>query len=239
MRIVSTDVSSTTGENQTRVILSTCESSSTCRESTAAVDAPDVAPSSRRKCSCPSRPFTTSRCAPFRRRVSFSEAAVIGTDDRHATIMQNDDSTSSRRDREGDNDNGERETYDIWQTDDSSAGRSDDGYSESAPRIDNYAENYCVSDCTSNNNKSQRTHSDNTDELAVESNGRMRGEWVGKNDVCRVNHIDNKTKKVDEEDIISNEDLSNFIYKDVDSTGRDEYRMRGGCNGCCCGVREK
>lgn len=235
MRIVSTDISSATDENQTRVILSTCESSSTCRESAATVDAPDVAPPSRRKCSCPSRPLTASRCAPFRRRVSFSEAAVARTDDRcrHATIMQNDDdSTSSRRDAEGGNNNGERDTYDIWQADDSSAGRSDD--SESAPRIDNYAENYCISDCASNNNKGQLTHSANIDELAVGSDERER--WIGKNDSCQTNRADDNTRKAeDEEDVTSNEDLSSFIRKD----STDEYRMRGGCNGCCCGAHKK
>lgn len=85
--------------------------------------------------------------------------------------MQNDDPTSSHRDngKESEN-NGNRETfYDIWQADDSSVGRSDDGYSESTPRLDNYAENCFVSDCASN--RGQRSHPENIDETSESDRG--------------------------------------------------------------------
>lgn len=243
LRIVSTYISSTTGEDRTRVIVSACESSSSCRESrTAASDTPDIASSSKRKCLCPSRPLTANRGAPFRRRVSFSDATVIGIDGgdaRCATIMQNDDLTSARRDNDREIENKvEQETfYDIWQADDSSIGRSDDGYSESTPRIDNYAEDRCrISGCTFNN-KGQSSQSENIGEQTVESDGRMWGEWAGNDDVCPTDRLaGNKTKT--DEDIVW-KDLSNSTHKNVESIGRDEYRMRGGCGGCCCGAREK
>lgn len=254
LRIMSTDISNTTGENRTKVIVSTCESSSPSRESrNVAVDIPDIAPSSRRKCSCPSRPLTTIRCAPFRRRVSFSDTtAFIGTadDDRYrcaTIIMQDDDPTNSchGNDRESESNSRERESfdYDIWQADDSSTGRSDDGYSESTPRIDNYAESRCVSGCTFDNGEVQRSHSEDIDEQTIESNGRARGGWSGESDVCSaVRAIENEKQeisKVDEDDTVSNDNLLNHIHEDVDSIVDDEHRMRGGCGGCCCGAREK
>jgi len=246
LRIVSTDISST-GEDRTRVIVSACESSSSCRESrTAAVDTSDIASSSRRKCLCPSRPLTTNRCAPFRRRVSFSDATVIGIDgddDRCRRTMQDDLASTCRDDDREIESKVERETfYDIWQADDLSTGRSDDGYSESTPRIDNYAENRCkISGCTFNNNKDQRTQSENIGEQTVESDERTRGEWTNNDDVCPsvTDRIAGNKARNDEVDTVWNEDLSNSTHKNIDSIGRDEYRMRGGCGGCCCGVREK
>ncbi|XP_070168797.1 uncharacterized protein [Polyergus mexicanus] len=214
-------------------------------------DIPDTASSSRRKCSCPSRRLTAIRCAPFRRRVSFSDtAAFIGTvADHHcrrATIMQDDDPASSCHDngRESESNSRERENfdYDIWQADDSSTGRSDDGYSESTPRIDNYAESRCVSGCTFDNGKSQRSHSEDIDGQTIESDGCRREEWGGESDVCSTIHMTEnkkqKMRKVDEDDTVSNEDLSNHIHKDIDSIVDNEHRMRGGCGGCCCGARE-
>ncbi|KYN14837.1 Cysteine and glycine-rich protein 2, partial [Trachymyrmex cornetzi] len=245
LRIVSTDISSTTGEERTRVIVSACESSSSCRESrTAAVDTSNIAPPSRRKCLCPSRPLTANRCAPFRRRVSFSDATVIGTDgddDRCRRTMQDDDLRSTCRDDDREIESkAERETfYDIWKADDSSTGRSDDGYSESTPRIDNYAETRCrVSGCTFNNNKSQRLQSENINEQTVERDEHTRGEWTGNGDVCPTDRIAGNKARNDEDDTMWNENLSNSSHKNVDSIGRNEYRMRGGCGGCCCGARE-
>lgn len=250
LRIVSTDVSSTAGENRTRVIVSACESSSSCRGSrTAAVDTTDVAPSSRRKCLCPSRPLTANRCAqPFRRRVSFSDSTVIGIDgedDRCCRTMQDDDIESACRDNDREIESKtERETfYDIWQADISSIGRSDDGYLESTPRIDNYAENRCgVSGCTFNSNKGQRSQSENIgEEQTVESDGLTRRErTAGNGDVCPVDRIAGNKARSNEDNTVWNEELSNSIHKNVDSIGRDEYRMRGGCGGCYCGAaREK
>ncbi|XP_029154722.1 uncharacterized protein LOC114927834, partial [Nylanderia fulva] len=248
LRIMSTDISNTTGENRTKVIVSTCESSS-CRESrNVAVDIPDIAPSSGRKCSCPSRPSTAIRCAPFRRRVSFSDTtAFIGTaadDYRCATIMQDDDPRSSCHDNGRESESNiarEREKnfdYDIWQADDSSTGRSDDGYSESTPRIDNYAENCRASGCTFD--EGQR--SEDIDEQTIENDyGRVRGDWRGEDDVCSaVRAIENEKQEIRKDDIVlkSNENLLNHIRKDVDSIVDDEHRMRGGCGGCCCGARE-
>ncbi|XP_071554035.1 uncharacterized protein [Temnothorax nylanderi] len=243
---------STTGENRTRVIVSACESSSSCRESrtaaaAAVADTPDIASSSRRKCLCPSRPLTANRCAPFRRRVSFSDATVIGTDcddDRchRTTVMQDDDLTSTCRDNDREIENkAERETfYDIWQADDASTCKSDDGYSESTPRIDNYAEDRCgVSGCTFNSDKGQSSQSGNIGEQTVESDERTRGEWVGNGDVCPTDRLAGSKARNDEDDTVWNENLSNSIHKNVDLLGRDEYRMRGGCGGCCCGAREK
>lgn len=228
--------------------VSACESSSSCRESrTAAADTPEIAFSSRRKCLCPSRPLTANRCAPFHRRVSFSDATdVIGIDDdddrcRRATIMQDDDLTSTCRDNDRELENkAERETfYDIWQADNSSTGRSDDGYSESTPRTDNYAEDRCrVSGCTFNNNKGQSSQSENIGEQTLENDGRTQGEWADNGDVCSTNLVGNKTRN-DEDDTVWNENLSNSTHKNVDSIGRDEYRMRGGCGRYCCGAREK
>lgn len=237
LRIVSTDISST-GEDRTKVILSTCESSSYREFRNVAVDTTDALSSSR-KCSCPSRPLTTSRCAPFRRRVSFCDAAVIGaTADDHChrvTIMQNDDLTSSRRDDRELEDNEDQKTfYDIWQADDSSAGRSDDGYSESTPKLDNYAENRSVSSCASS--KGQRSHPENINEQIIENDGCARERWDGKSDVCPANSIaENKTRNVGE-DTMLNEDLSSPSYKNIDSISCDQYRMRGGCGACCCGT---
>ncbi|GAB1859120.1 Cysteine and glycine-rich protein 2 [Camponotus japonicus] len=245
LRIMSIDISNSTGENRAKVIVSTCESSSLCRESrTIAVDTPDIAPSSTRECSCPSRPLTTIRCAPFRRRVSFSDTTAFietAADHRHrrATIMQDDNPTSPCHDnsRELENKSRERENfdYDIWQKDDSSVGRSDDGYSENTPRIDNYTENPCTFD----NNKCQRSHSEDIDEQTIE-NGCRRKEWSSESDVClAVRATENKKgeiRKID--DIVSNEDLLNHVHKDVDSVIDDEHRMRGGCGGCCCGARD-
>jgi hypothetical protein len=231
------------------VIVSACESSFSCRECrTAAVDTADVAPPSRRKCPCPLRPLTANRCAqPFRRRVSFSDATVIGTDDdddRCCRTMQDDDLASTRRDNDREIESKtERETfYDIWQADDSSIGRSDDGYSESTPRIDNYVENRCrVSGCTFNNNKDQRSQSENIgEEQTVESDGRTKEEWTtGNGDVCPADHIAGNKARSEENDTVWNEDVLNATHKNVDSIGSDEYRMRGGCGGCCCGAREK
>lgn len=248
MRIASTDISSTTGGERTRVIVSGCESSSSCRESRTAVPgAPDIASSSKRKCLCPSRPLTADRCAPFRRRVSFSDATVIGIDGddeccRRATIMQDDGLTSARRDSDREIENKvERETfYDIWQADDSSTGRSDDGYSENTPRIDNYAEGRCrVSGCALNSDKGRSSRSENIGEQTVESDGRARGEWAGNGDVCPADRLAGNEARNDEDDTAWNEDLSNSTRKNVESIDRDEYRMRGGCGGCCCGAREK
>lgn len=245
LRIVSTDISSTTGEDRTRVIVSACESSSSCRESrTAVADTPeDTAPSSRRKCLCPSRPLTTNRCAPFRRRVSFSDATVIDDDRcRRTTIMQDDDLASTCHDNDRETESKvERETfYDIWQADDSSTGKSDDGYSESTPKIDNYAESCCkVSGCTFNSNKGQRSQSENIGEQTVENDGRALEEWASNGDVCPADRVAGSKARNDENNTVWNEDLSNSTRKDVDSIGRDEYRMRGGCSGCCCGAREK
>lgn len=239
LRIVSTDISST-GEDRTRVIVSACESSSSCRESRTAAD---TVSSSRRRCLCPSRPLTANRGTPFRRRVSFSDATVIeNDDDRRATIMQDDDLTTTCRDNDREIENKvERETfYDIWQADNLSTGRSDDGYSESTPRIDNYTENRCkVSDCTFNNNKGQSSQSENIGEQTVESDGRARREWVGNNDVCPADRLAGNETRNGEDDTVWDEDLSNSTHKNVDSISRDEYRMRGGCGGCCCGAREK
>lgn len=248
---MSTDISNTTGENRMKVIVSTCESSSSCRESrNVAVDIPDIAPSSGRKCSCPSRPSTAIRCAPFRRRVSFSDTtAFIGTtdDDRYrcATIvMQDDDPTNSshgdRRESESNARGRDNFDYDIWQADDSSTGRSDDGYSESTPRIDNYAKNHYASGCTFDNDKGQRSRSEDIDEQTIESDGRARGEWSGEDDVCSaVRAIENEKREIRKDDTVSNENLLSHIHKDVDSIVDDERRMRGGCGGCCCGAREK
>jgi len=155
--------------------------------------------------------------------------------------MQDDGLTSSCRGNDPtESDNGERETfYDIWQADDLSTGKSDDGYSESTPRFDNYAENHCTSSCISNNssNKSQRSHSGgNIDVRTIEADERARGGWASnKGDICPVNCLaDGRTRKVDEDDTAPNE---NLIHKDVDSIGcKDELRMRGGCGGCCCGA---
>lgn len=245
LRIMSTDIANSTSENRTKVIVSTCESSPFCRESrTTTVDIPDIAPSPRRECSCPLRPLTTIRRAPFRRRVSFNDTTVfIGTavDHRyHRTIMQDDDPTSPCHDdgKKPESNSRERENfdYDIWQTDDSSAGRSDDGYSENTPRIDNYAENSCTFD----NDKSQR--SENFDEQTIESGGCRRGKWNGENDVCLAVCVTEDKKeeirKIDEANTVSNEDLLN-VHKDVDSIVDDEHRMRGGCSGCCCAARDK
>lgn len=243
LRVVSTDISST-GEDRMRVIVSSCESSSTCCESrTAAADTPDTASSSKRKCLCPSRP--ANRCAPFRRRVSFSNATVIESDDDHchcAAIMQDDDLTSTCRDNDRDIENKvERETfYDIWQADDSSTGRSDDGYSENTLRLDNYAEDRRrVSGCTFNSNKGQSSQSENIGEQIVASDGRTQGEWTGNGDVCPTDRLAGNEARNDEVDTVWNEDLSNSTHKNVDSVDRDEYRMRGGWSGCCCGAREK
>ena len=244
LRIVSTDISSTTGEERTRVIVSACESSSSCRESrTAAVDTSDIAPSSRRKCLCPSRPLTANHCAPFRRRVSFSDATVIGTDgdDDRCRTMQDDDLTSTYRDDDREIESkAERETfYDIWKADDLLTGRSDDGYSESTQRIDNYTETRCrVLDCTFNN-KSQRSQSENINEQTVERDEHTRGEWTGNGDVSPMDRIAGNKERNDEDDIMWNENLSNSSHKNVDSIGCNEYHMRGSCGGCCYGAREK
>ncbi|XP_032682629.1 uncharacterized protein LOC116849501 [Odontomachus brunneus] len=218
-----------TGENRTRVTLSTCESA-TSRESRTAV--PDIP---RRKCSClPLAVASRNPCVPSRRRVSFSDAVV---DHDRRTIMQND-LTCSRHDNSCRADNGERETfYDIWQADDSVAGRSDDGY-ESTPRIDNYSENR-VSGYTFNKG---RDSSENVDENVVRD-GRMRDtqDGDGESDVRSADRVaEDMEEKIEYEDgTMSNEDVSNsFSYKDVDSIGRDECRMRGGCGGCCGAPRE-
>ncbi|EZA61414.1 Cysteine and glycine-rich protein [Ooceraea biroi] len=162
------------------------------------------------------------------------------------TIDTSDTASSSGRSSCRDNDpgesqdNGERETfYDMWQADDSSAGRSDDGYSESTPRFDSYTENHCVSGYISNKNssKGQRSHSESIDARTVENDGRARGGWAGnKGDVRSAERLaETRARKVDENGTMSNEDLSNLIHKDVDSIGcNDEYRMRGGCGGRCC-----
>ncbi|TGZ50451.1 Cysteine and glycine-rich protein 2 [Temnothorax longispinosus] len=181
------------------------------------------------------------------RRVSFSDATVIGTDcddDRchRTTVMQDDDLTSTCRDNDKEIENkAERETfYDIWQADDASTCKSDDGYSESTPRIDNYAEDRCgVSGCTFNSDKGQSSQSGNIGEQTVESDERTRGEWVGNGDVCPADRFAGSKGRNDEDDTVWNENLSNSIHKNVDLLGRDEYRMRGGCGGCCCGAREK
>ncbi|XP_025074574.1 uncharacterized protein LOC105429261 [Pogonomyrmex barbatus] len=243
LRIVSTDISSTTGEDRMRVIVSACESSSSCCESkTAAADVPDIASTSRRKCPCPSRPLTANRCGSFRRRVSFSDAAVVGTatDDycRRPAIMQDDDLTSMCRDNDETENKVEREAfYDIWKADDSSTGRSDDGYSENMPRIDNHAENCCVSGSTFNN-KGRYSQSENICERTVVNDGRTREEWVDNGDVCLADRIAGSKARNNEDDTAWNENLSNLTHEDVDSIGRDEHRMRGGCSGCCCGTRE-
>ncbi|XP_039315311.1 uncharacterized protein LOC105196742 [Solenopsis invicta] len=159
--------------------------------------------------------------------------------------MQDDDLASTRRDNDREIENKtERETfYDIWQADDSSTGRSDDGYSESTPRIDNYAENHCrVSGCTFNDNdKGQRSQSENIgEEQTVESDGRTKEEWTtGNGDVCPADRIAGNKARSEENDIAWNEDVLNATHKNIDSIGSDEYRMRGGCGGCCCGAREK
>jgi len=178
--------------------------------------------------------------------VSFSDATVIGTaaaadDDHRRAVMQDDGLTSSCRANDPISeisDNGERETfYDIWQADDSSVGKSDDGYSESTPRFDNYAENHCASSYVPNNNgtgKHQRSHPGNVDLRSIEGDARARGGWASsKGDVCPANRlVDSRTKKVDEDDTAPNENP-----KDADSIGcKDEHRMRGGCGGCCCGA---
>ncbi|KYQ52954.1 hypothetical protein ALC60_07680 [Trachymyrmex zeteki] len=156
--------------------------------------------------------------------------------------MQDDDLTSTCRDDDREIESkAERETfYDIWKADDSSTGRSDDGYSESTPRIDNYAETRCrVSGCTFNN-KSQRSQSENINEQTVERDEHTRGEWIGNGDVCPTDRIAGNKARNDEDDTMCvwNENLSNSSHKNVDSIGRNEYRMRGGCSGCCCGARE-
>lgn len=244
LRIVSTDIFSATlpGENRTKVIPFTCKSSSYCEFRNVAVNTADIALSSIRKCLCPSRPLTTSRCTPFRRRVSFCDAAVIGTASndhcRRTTIMQNNDLTGSHCDngKESENNEDQETFYDIWQADDSLTGRSDDGYSESMPRLNNCAENCSVSDCASN--RGQRSHSEDIDET-IESDERAQEGWDGKGNIYPTNRIaENKTRKVDEDNTMSNDDLSNLAYKNVDSISCDEYRMRGGC-GACCGTCEK
>lgn len=234
LRIVSTDISST-GENRTRVTLSTCESPISS-ESGAAVSTNIP----RRKCSClPLAAASRSPCVSSRRRVSFSDAVVEATaiDHDRRTIMQND-LACSRRENGGGADDGERETfYDIWQADDSAAGRSDD---EGTPRIDNYSKNR-VSGCAFNKG---RDSSGNIDET-VTRDGRMRDAQGSdrESDVCTADRIaeDAASKLVYEDDAMSNEDVCNFSnYKDVDSIGlRDECRMRGGCGGCCGAPREK
>lgn len=226
LRIVSTDISSTS-ENRTRVTLSTCESA-TSRESRTTV--PDIP---RRKCLClPLAAASRNPCVPSRRRVSFSDAVV---DHDCRTIMQND-LTCSRRNNTGRVDNGERETfYDIWQADDSVTGRSDDRY-ESTPRIDNYLENR-VSGYTFNKG---RDSSENIDENIVRD-GRMQG-GDSESDVRSVDRVaEDAAGKIEYEDgTMLNENVSNSSsYKDVDSIGRDECRMRGGCGGCCGAPREK
>ncbi|XP_072760471.1 uncharacterized protein, partial [Anoplolepis gracilipes] len=253
LRIMSTDISNTTDENRTKVIVSTCESSSSYHESRTVIpaDIPDIAPSSSRKCSCPSRPLTVIRCPPFRRRVSFSDTtAFIGTAADHqyqrATTMQDDDPTSSCHDdngRESESNSKKRGNfdYDIWQADDSSTGRSDDGYSENMPRINNCTESRCVSGYTFDNDKGQRSHSEDIDEQTIENDGRRGEKWSGDSDVCSTARVTENKKqeirKVDKDDIVLKEDLLN-VYKDVDSIVDDEHRMRGGCSGCCCGARE-
>lgn len=229
------------------MIVSTCEYSSLCREfRTIAVDTPDIVPSPRRECSCPSRPLTTICCAPFRRRVSFSDTTTYietAADHRYRRVtMQDDDPMSPCHEngRELKNKSRERENfdYDIWQADDSSVGRSDDRYSENtSDRIDNYAENPCTFD----NDKSQRSHSENIDEQTIENDGCKRKEWSSESDVClAVRATENKKgeiRKID--DTVSNENLLNHVHKDVDSIIDDEHRMRGGCSGYCCGARDK
>ncbi|XP_014482099.1 PREDICTED: uncharacterized protein LOC106748258 [Dinoponera quadriceps] len=210
-----------TGENRTRVTLSTCESET-------AVSTTDIP---RRKY-LPLTVASRSPCVLSRRRVSFSDA-VVETADRRAAIMQND-LTCSRRDNGGRA--GERETvYDIWQADDA-VGRSDDGY-ENTPRIDNYLENR-VSDCTLNKD---RDLPENVDET-VARDGRVRDS--GESDVRSADHVvENAPGRIEYEDgTVSNEDISNSSsYKDyVDSyIGRDECRMRGGCGGGCCRTPRK
>ncbi|XP_028048917.2 uncharacterized protein LOC105829131, partial [Monomorium pharaonis] len=236
LRIVSTDVSSTAGTEDrvtTRVTVSACESSSSrLGEFSRTADVARPSPRSR-KCLCPSRPSTANRCAarpPFRRRVSFSDATSVidvGDDDHCCrSTMQDDDDLASDRETESKT---ERETfYDIWQAaDDSLAGRSDDGYSDSTPRIvDNYAENRScgVSGCALDSNKGRQS----------ESIGEKRA--VESDDACPTDRIAGGNKaRSNEDDTAWNEDLSSSTRKNVDSIGRDEYRMRGGCGGCCGG----
>lgn len=132
--------------------------------------------------------------------------------------------------------------YDIWQADDSSTGKSD-GYSENTPRIDNYVKSHCVLDCTFDNDKGQHMYSEDIDEQTIESDGRRQREWSGEDDVCLTIHATENKKqeirKVDEDDILSNENLLNRAHENVDSIVDDEHRMRGGCSGCSCGAREK
>ncbi|KAG5325801.1 CSRP2 protein, partial [Pseudoatta argentina] len=154
--------------------------------------------------------------------------------------MQDDDLTSTRRDDDREIESkAERGTfYDIWKADDSLTGRSDDGCSENTPRIDNYAETRCrVSDCTFNN-KSQRSQSENINEQTVERDEHTRGEWTGNGDVRPTDRIARNKGRNDEDDTMWNKNLSNSSHKNVDSIGRNEYRMRGGCGGCC-EAREK
>lgn len=220
LRIVSTDISST-GENRTSVILSTCESP-TSRESRTAVSTGIP----RRKYSClPLAAASRNPCVPSRRRVSFSDAVA---DHDRQTIVQND-LTCSRCD------NGERETfYDIWQADDSAAGGSDnDGY-ENTPRIGNYSEKR-VSGCTFNKG---RHLSGNIDET-VTRDERIRDAQDGdfESDLHSTDCVaEGATERVEYEDgTVSNENVFNSSsYKDVNLIDvRDECRMRGGCGGCC------
>ncbi|EFN82555.1 hypothetical protein EAI_00842 [Harpegnathos saltator] len=231
LRIVSTDISST-GENRTRVILSTCECPIS-RDSKTIVSA-DIP---RRKCSRqPLAAASRSPCIPSRKRVSFSDVVVEATSaavvDRR-TIMQHDPSRSHC-------DNDERETfYDIWQADDSVTGRSDDGY-ENTPRINNYSENR-VSGCNFNKG---RDLPENIDETVVSSDERARDvqSGDGESEVRPEDHIaENAARKIEyEHGTVSHEDVSNSIsYKDVTSVDREECRMRGGCGGCCGTLREK
>ncbi|XP_070525811.1 uncharacterized protein [Cardiocondyla obscurior] len=228
------------GEDRTKVIVSACESSS-CHESGTTANTPDTASLSRRKCLCPSRPPTANRCTAFPRRVSFNDATVVGTndgDDRHAANVQDDRLKSARLDTDKEIENkAERETfYDIWQADDSSTVRSEDGYLESTPRIDNYVEDRCgVSDCTFSGDKGYGLQSENIGEQTVESDERRRA-WPDSNDVCSVDRFAGNKPRPGEDDTAWNSS-SNCIYKNTDSSDHDEYRMRGGCGGCSCETR--
>lgn len=140
-----------------------------------------------------------------------------------------DDLISSCRDKNGAGfNNGERETFhDIWQANDT-IGESDDEY-ENTPRSDNNTKNRILS-CESNNRQDLVENIDD----AVANDGSERG---GK---CHVFQKDRIAEKMaTEADEGSNEDTSNLFRKDVNSIDRDEYRMRGGCSGCCTSPHEK
>lgn len=163
---------------------------------------------------------------PFRRRVSFSDAVIEG--DHCYRNMQSDITKSSHDDDRLDTER-QNDLYDIWKADDS-ASRSDDGY-ENTVKIDNYTEKHILG-YTSNNDQNL---SENIDEIV--ENQKSTTEKC-KSKICPVSGIiENKAKDIGEEYMLSSEAV--LKHDSVKPIEHNEYRMRGGCSGCCRIPREK